>query len=256
VRTRFRSVQTKSKVDQIEKWLKECSQPDVDLIRVYTVNGKRFIELVDFRQQIRSLKSKYPSPQDANPVVPDAKQQQPAIDSGCVANDIGCASSEIKCSLYPETESESESETESKTNPETIKNTCASGDAPVCVPPQSETKPEPKPKKPGPISLKERERWFDELFWPQIWAKIGYGAARRVWTARITTPELRDVVIAAAKRQREGILERAANSDGRVLHPVTWLNGERWKDEEPVLPIPTRKQTRGVSVTMEDLKDL
>jgi hypothetical protein len=76
---------------------------------------------------------------------------------------------------------------------------------------------------------------FDE-FWSVVWVKIGRGAARRSWLARVKTPDLRDRVIAAAKRQAAGILQRAADTGSTPLHPATWLNQERYDDEECVMP--------------------
>ena len=86
------------------------------------------------------------------------------------------------------------------------------------------------------FSEAERGRWFDS-FWAVVWAKIGRGAARRACLAKVKTPEHRDRLIAEAKRQGPDILARAARSgSGSVLHPATWINQERWDDEEPELP--------------------
>ncbi len=46
----------------VAKWLQECVV--AKLIRVYTVDGKDFLEYVDFRQQLRLKKSKFPSAAD------------------------------------------------------------------------------------------------------------------------------------------------------------------------------------------------
>lgn len=47
-------------LDDINRWLCECQK--ADLLRVYEVSGKPFLEVIDFKQQIRSKESKYPSP--------------------------------------------------------------------------------------------------------------------------------------------------------------------------------------------------
>lgn len=45
---------------EIEKWL--CESQDAKLIRMYSVDGQTFLELLDFRQQVRAKKSKFPDP--------------------------------------------------------------------------------------------------------------------------------------------------------------------------------------------------
>jgi hypothetical protein len=74
---------------------------------------------------------------------------------------------------------------------------CASVDAPVSAPePRFELRAEEPSKH-------ERERWFDEQFWPNVWAKIGRGAARKAWMIKVRTPEIRDKVIVAARAQKQ-----------------------------------------------------
>lgn len=47
----------------IEKWLSACE--NAALVRVYpAADGKRYLQLVDFGQQVRAVKSKYPGPPD------------------------------------------------------------------------------------------------------------------------------------------------------------------------------------------------
>ena len=59
------------KEDSIKKHLTECA--DAGLIVLYTVADKAFLELQDFRQQVRAKDSKYPAP-----------------DAHCLANDKQC----------------------------------------------------------------------------------------------------------------------------------------------------------------------
>jgi hypothetical protein len=185
-------------LDQIESWLKECAHRSVGLIKIYHSGHKRYIELVDFKQQIRT-KSKWPEHPNHD------------LHSNCVANDSNCTR---------HSESESESESESLLKP------CASVDAPVSAPePRFELRAESPSKH-------ERERWFDEEFWPDVWAKIGRGAARKAWMAKVRTPEIRDKAIVAARAQKQRILDDAARRGGGVLHPSTWINAERWDDEQ------------------------
>ena len=59
----------------IGKWLTECVT--AGLVSVYQVSGKEYLEVQDFRQQIRAKQSKYPSKNDAlmsSECVADAKQ--------------------------------------------------------------------------------------------------------------------------------------------------------------------------------------
>jgi hypothetical protein len=60
------------KVDEptVKNHLKECQK--VGLIQLYTVDGKHFIQLINFNQQVRAKVSKFPNP--------------PACTSGCVAD--------------------------------------------------------------------------------------------------------------------------------------------------------------------------
>lgn len=58
--------------DQVEDLLRECSDPSIGLIRLYTAKGQRYLEIIDFNQQTRS-KSKFPQ-YDINP---PATRQQP-----------------------------------------------------------------------------------------------------------------------------------------------------------------------------------
>lgn len=44
----------------VVKWLAECA--NAGLVRTYTVDGKEFVQLLDFRQQVRAAKSKFPEP--------------------------------------------------------------------------------------------------------------------------------------------------------------------------------------------------
>jgi hypothetical protein len=50
----------------INRWLGECQE--ADLLRVYEVSGKPFLEVIDFKQQIRSKESKYPAPDSGVPI--------------------------------------------------------------------------------------------------------------------------------------------------------------------------------------------
>jgi hypothetical protein len=66
----------------ISRWMDELQK--AGLIALYAVNGKQYLEMADFRQQIRAKESKYPSPDVAmqGTCVADAKQMQ----GTCVAD--------------------------------------------------------------------------------------------------------------------------------------------------------------------------
>jgi hypothetical protein len=83
-----------------------------------------------------------------------------------------------------------------------------------------------------------REQLFDE-FWSIVWAKIGVGAARKAWKAKVKGSKQARRVIEAAKQQGPGILQKAADNGIGVLHPATWLNQERYEDEtRPLVAAP------------------
>ncbi len=78
----------------------------------------------------------------------------------------------------------------------------------------------------------ERKRWFEEQFWPVVWAKIGIDAARKAWARKVPDLATCTLVVEAAKRQGPAILERGRHPGSSVLHPATWLNQGRYLDEE------------------------
>jgi uncharacterized protein YdaU (DUF1376 family) len=86
-----------------------------------------------------------------------------------------------------------------------------------------------------------REQLFDE-FWSIVWAKIGVGAARKAWKAKVKGSKQARRVIEAAKQQGPGILQKAADNGIGVLHPATWLNQERYEDEtRPLVAAPVER---------------
>ena len=69
----------KVRTGQIAAWLAECL--NARLIRTYTVDGKQYLEYLDFRQQRRS-KSKFPQPDESQPQRAwEASAQQPLADA-------------------------------------------------------------------------------------------------------------------------------------------------------------------------------
>jgi hypothetical protein len=61
--------------EHIAEWMKECAS--ANLVLCYEVAGKQYLEVQDFRQQVRSKVSKYPDPiTGASNCLADAKQMQ------------------------------------------------------------------------------------------------------------------------------------------------------------------------------------
>ena len=89
----------------------------------------------------------------------------------------------------------------------------------------------------GHASDAERTRWFNAEFWPNVWAKIDVGHARKAWLARIPDRQTADKAIAAAKEQGPILLGEAVARGGSCVYPATWLNGERWNDERTAVTI-------------------
>lgn len=97
----------------IAEWLLECSQ--ANLVLCYEVSGKQYLEVNDFRQQVRSKQSKFPDPLlVASNCLADAKQLQDSayldedgdgdgVDDGNTSTDvevaIGDADSRSKSSI-------------------------------------------------------------------------------------------------------------------------------------------------------------
>lgn len=65
---------------EIAAWLRECAA--ARLVRLYTVEGKAYLEIVDFRQQMRS-RSKFPDPPAVDDPLPATVDQLP---SNCEAD--------------------------------------------------------------------------------------------------------------------------------------------------------------------------
>lgn len=89
--------------------------------------------------------------------------------------------------------------------------------------------------------------WVNEKFeskektglWDDIWLKTGKADAFRKFKIAARTPEDADRIIAAARAQGPGILERARRGGITPIHPATWLHQGRYDDEPLLLPIAT-----------------
>lgn len=78
------------KEDAILCYMQECV--GAELIRLYTVSGKPFIELIDFKQQIRAKESKYPAPDVGlhSTCTADATQTQTSVHLGEGGDVVEC----------------------------------------------------------------------------------------------------------------------------------------------------------------------
>jgi len=102
------------------------------------------------------------------------------------------------------------------------------------------------------------EAWFKEEFWITgvVWQKIGYGKALDAWKRKVRTRGQAEELIAAAKAQGPGIVEHAHTHNHSVLHPATWINQQRWKDDpnpEPAPPTLWDHKNQAVSDTFDAL---
>ena len=101
--------------DEVEDGLRECAA--AGLVQLYRVDNKPYLELLDFRQRMRSQKSKWPAPGELTPDSADCGGQLPADDSHAPT------SADIGGQMRPETETETETEAQSE----------AEADTPPCV---------------------------------------------------------------------------------------------------------------------------
>jgi hypothetical protein len=100
--------------EDVSGYLAACAS--AGLIRLYRVDGKAYLEVLNFRQKTRAKRSKYPAPEGQMPNTCGADDQH-------VTDICGARAGHLR------TESESESETETETETET--EACADGALPL-----------------------------------------------------------------------------------------------------------------------------
>jgi hypothetical protein len=87
---------------------------------------------------------------------------------------------------------------------------------------------------------KRRQTVVDDPGFAEFWAayprRTAKGHARKAWTTAITKAEP-ETIIKAARQYRDN--PRRPQDPKFVPHPATWLNGERWTDEDLVVPPPS-----------------
>ncbi len=70
------------KLESVGQGVMEGLLADVEqagLVRLYEVGGKRYLEMQDFRQQVRAKESKYPSPDACGNPAPEPARQMPGM---------------------------------------------------------------------------------------------------------------------------------------------------------------------------------
>ena len=151
-----------------------------------------------------------------------------------------CCCSQMFNAVQPETDPESEREVLSTL--EGVERTERVGDS-DSAPQNGAAAVQKSPGNTVP-SKAERERWFDEEFWVAgvVWQKVGTGASRKAWLAKVQTRERACELISAARLQGPAIMQHATTNGHSVLHPATWINQERWRDDvEAALPLATAR---------------
>jgi len=184
----------------VGKSLTICRQGLNPLIRLYEANGLSYLQVTDFGQKIRS-KSKFPEPERWLDIQLSADCQQPADKMSALGEGEG----DIRIA-------ESEAKAKAKTEHAPKNGALAFG---------------------GTAPKTDRERWFAQEFWVTgvVWVKVGTGDARKAWLGKVHTRADAEILIAAARRQGPGIVQHAMVNGHSVLHPATWINQERYRDD-------------------------
>lgn len=96
-------------------------------------------------------------------------------------------------------------------------------------PPNRSPNRSPNTKKPEARSQKEYIHQFEDEFWPLCPRKVGKGQARKAYLTALKKTSHEEIV-AGMRRYAVAVKETEPEF---IAHPSTWLNGERWSDEEP-----------------------
>lgn len=94
-------------------------------------------------------------------------------------------------------------------------------------PPNRSPNGSPNTKKPEARSQKEFIDQF-EAFWTIYPRKVGKGQARKAYATALKKTPHQDI-LAGVRRYAEAVKETETEF---IAHPATWLNGERWADED------------------------
>lgn len=69
-----------------------------------------------------------------------------------------------------------------------------------------------------------------EAFWAQVPQQVGTGAARKAWEKAVKKTPI-ETILSGLPSFIAYESKRAQQQEYRPLHPSTWLNQERWKDQ-------------------------
>ena len=94
-----------------------------------------------------------------------------------------------------------------------------------------------------PPNLSEQPDHFED-FWASYPKRVGKGTARKAWAAALKRGANPQTVISAAGRHADA-WKRADTDRQYIPYPATWLNGERYDDEQ----LPTAPQPPPTSAT-------
>lgn len=184
--------------DHITKWLTETI--NAQLVRPYTSDGQKYIEILDFGQKVRS-KSKFPAPCEQAASILPASCQQPARKMPDVVVVEGVVVDEVTTLVADATDAD--------------KSPSNNGNG-----------------KPYSDEF--------EAFWSHYPRKVAKGAAFKVWKrlrkadreAAIDRVEW----FAGCWRHNDPSGDRAAF----IPHPATWLNARGWEDDEAAVELAAR----------------
>jgi hypothetical protein len=185
---------------EIENWINECVNQN--LLLMYVVDNKQFVEVVKFNQQKRTMKSKWPSPQ--------------RLHSGCAA-DAHQTHSNCTASAHLDGDERREARV-------------ADGDEG-----EDETPPSPKREKSKPAT-KHFNRFWEA--WPKHFRKHDPKKCEAKW-GRENLDAIADKVVAAVERCKAS-REWTKEGGQYIPAPLVWLNQSRWESAAFIDTQPTQ----------------
>lgn len=217
----------------IEKWLSACE--NAALVRVYpTQDGKRYLEVIDFRQQVRAVASKYPSPdgikQDTS--VAPAKQMRSKGKASAHLDGVvdGGEGGDVAEGVTPQPPAGGQQPVGGESqDPVPVVRKAFDPDSYPDAPEPTRAVIEAEIKRAADMMDEEESfnAWFDE--YPK---QTDRHEAGRQWLAiRSARPSLENL-LAVLQTQKES--EQWIRDDGRyVPNPAAYLAGRKWEDKLP-----------------------
>jgi hypothetical protein len=200
---------------EVVEWLKECTSGDKPLIQIYSVDGAKYLQITDFKQQTRT-RSKFP-------------ESEIGLISDCEQNVFTSRSR----SRISETETEAARACEIN-QPSSGENPAALGESPGV--------PGKNPRMLADSSVGRADRFSEFIApWPRV---ANPDHAARAWISCIDTPADEGLAFAA----RDRYLSSDEVSRGVVSDPAKWLMDQKsakWGGKWPpaVQRMPNGKQT-------------